>query len=159
MNLSEIWNDLSEIDTVPKIFAIFVIFGLAIVAIHGYDFRGDELYPKRLHPESHLYPYDRGGEPLESFADLENFVQYPDHMPSLGWITGYLTPLTTWLADRTPFFGTTIVSHPGGIMDEILYYTRGLDTVLESSILLMGFLIATYLMIGERRKKGGGRNV
>ena len=32
-------------------------------------------------------------------------------------------------------------------MDEILYYTRGFDTILESSILMMSFIIASWLSI------------
>jgi energy-converting hydrogenase A subunit F len=41
--------------------------------------------------------------------------------------------------------GTTIVAHPGGILDEILYNTRGLDTVVEPTILFIAFAIAAYL--------------
>jgi len=32
-------------------------------------------------------------------------------------------------------------------VDEILYYTRGFDTILESSILMMSFIIASWLSI------------
>lgn len=32
-------------------------------------------------------------------------------------------------------------------MDEILYYTRGFDTILESSILMMSFIIASWLSV------------
>ena len=33
------------------------------------------------------------------------------------------------------------------ICDEILYYTRGFDTILESSILMMSFIIASWLSV------------
>ncbi len=159
MSFSSLWNYLAELDVVPKVFGVIVLISMAFVVFEGVrvDYEEDQLYPKEniLDPESNLYPYDRGGEPLEEKANIDNFVQYPDNQPALGWITGYQTPFTDWISDRTPYFGTTIVSHPGGIMDEILYHTRGLDTILETTILLMGFLIATYLLISERREKGG----
>lgn len=154
MKLSELWNNLSDIRTVPKAYAVGLILILVVVAGYSYDYQGEELYPKQLKPGGSLYPYDRGGEPLE--APGEVMSEYPTHEPALGWITGYLTPFSTWLKSETSYLGTTIVSHPGGIMDEILYYTRGLDTVLEASILMMAFLIAAYLMKRERRKKNGG---
>ena len=47
----------------------------------------------------------------------------------------------------SPYFGTSIYSSPGGLIDEILYYTRGFDTVLESSILMMAFIIASWLCV------------
>ena len=47
----------------------------------------------------------------------------------------------------SPYFGTSIYSSPGGLIDEILYYTRGFDTVLESSILMMAFIIASWLSV------------
>ncbi|KXA95078.1 hypothetical protein AKJ65_02645 [candidate division MSBL1 archaeon SCGC-AAA259E19] len=157
MGISEIWNKLSNIKTVPKAYAIGVLLVLVVVAAYNYGYQGEELYPKRLDNESNLYPYDRGGEPLENRAPLakENWAQYPSHENALGWITSYLTPFSSWLASETPHLGTTIVSHPGGIMDEILYYTRGLDTVFEASILMMAFLLASYLMKRERRGKSG----
>lgn len=47
----------------------------------------------------------------------------------------------------SPYFGTTIYSSPGGLIDEILYYTRGFDTILESSILMMAFIVASWLAV------------
>ena len=44
-------------------------------------------------------------------------------------------------------YGTSIYSSPGGLIDEVLYYTRGFDTILESSILMMSFIIASWLSI------------
>ena len=61
-------------------------------------------------------------------------------------MTTYLTPFSLFLAETTMHLGTTIVAHPGGILDEILYNTRGLDTVVEPTILLIAFAIASYLV-------------
>ena len=60
-------------------------------------------------------------------------------------MTAYLTPMSQLLADYTLHLGTSIVSHPGGILDEILYYTRGFDTIVEASILFCAFAIAAFL--------------
>ncbi|WP_457612072.1 DUF2106 family protein, partial [Methanocaldococcus sp.] len=109
----------------------------------------NQLYPK---PPYHsqilktpLAPYDRGGVPLKEPAKVK--AQYPQYLPDLGWITAYLTPIAIFIASKSYFFGTTIVSTPGGILDEILYYTRGMDTVLESTILLLSFMIFSYLYL------------
>ena len=106
-------------------------------------FEEDQLYPKsQLDPSSGLYPYNRGGVP---FGTTEVVCQYPENSPYAGYVTTYLTPLSQYLADHTRYIGTTIVAHPGGIIDEILYNTRGLDTVVETSILFAAFGIASYL--------------
>ena len=62
-------------------------------------------------------------------------------------ITGYMSPISEWVSSISPYFGTSIYSSPGGLIDEILYYTRGFDTILESSILMMSFIIASWLSI------------
>jgi energy-converting hydrogenase A subunit F len=72
-------------------------------------------------------------------------MQYPENSPTAGYVTTYLTPFSWWLADTTLHAGTTIVAHPGGILDEILYNTRGLDTVVEPTILFIAFAIGSYL--------------
>lgn len=147
MRISEAWNALSDPAMVPRLFAAMVVFVLLAGMATTYTYQGDKLYPKVLNPESPLDPYDRGGIPLRVPGDVK--AQYPENSPKLGWITSYLTPLTAWLAEKTPHLGTTIVSHPGGIIDEILYYTRGLDTVLETSILMMAFIVASWLITKE----------
>jgi len=73
--------------------------------------------------------------------------QYPDNSKELGMITGYMSPLAEWISSISPYFGTSIYSSPGGLIDEVLYYTRGFDTILESSILMMAFIIASWLAI------------
>ena len=58
-----------------------------------------------------------------------------------------MSPLAQFVSSISPYFGTSIYSSPGGLIDEILYYTRGFDTILESSILMMSFIIASWLSI------------
>jgi len=147
LRIGDAWTALSDPAMVPRLFAAMVVVVLLMGLATTYTYQGDKLYPKVLNPESPLDPYDRGGVPLKEPGDVK--AQYPENAPKLGWITSYLTPLTTWLAEKTPHLGTTIVSHPGGIIDEILYYTRGLDTVLETSILMMAFVVASWLITKE----------
>ena len=99
-------------------------------------------YPKYIDRNSTLDPYDRGGPP---FVQATIGSQYPENSPSAGFVTTYLTPFSLFLAQTTQHLGTTIVAHPGGILDEILYNTRGLDTVVEPTILFIAFAIASYL--------------
>jgi len=126
---------------------------LAVIAAvgltHGYHYHRKQLYPRpepqlQVKSGDPLAPYDRGGIPLRRPGIAVS--QYPQFEPSRGWVTSYLTPFTRWLARHSRHCGTTIVSHPGGILDEILYYTRGLDTVLESSIMFVGFVIFSWVV-------------
>ena len=100
------------------------------------------LYPKTIDRNSSLDPYDRGGPP---FTQVTIVSQYPENSPTAGLVTSYLTPLSLYLSQMTQHLGTTIVAHPGGIIDEILYNTRGLDTVVEATILFIAFAIASYI--------------
>lgn len=102
----------------------------------------DQPYPKTINRSSPLDPYDRGGLP---FTQVVIESQYPENSPTAGYVTTYLTPLSWFIANSTLHAGTTIVAHPGGILDEILYNTRGLDTVVEPTILFIAFAIASYL--------------
>ena len=72
-------------------------------------------------------------------------AQYPQYAPAIGEITAYLSPIAISVKNTTLYYGTSIYSSPGGLIDEILYYTRGFDTVLESSILMMAFVIASWI--------------
>jgi energy-converting hydrogenase A subunit F len=101
-----------------------------------------QLYPKTIDRNSSLDPYERGGPP---FTQVTIAAQYPENSPGAGLVTSYLTPLSLWLSQTTLHLGTTIVAHPGGIIDEILYNTRGLDTVVEATILFIAFAIASYI--------------
>ncbi|KUL04784.1 MAG: Uncharacterized protein XE10_0293 [Methanoculleus marisnigri] len=126
--------------------AACIIVSVAGILSLPLGFAEDQLYPKTLDPASSLYPYDRGGVP---FGTTEVVAQYPENSPYAGYVTAYLTPLSQYLADHTHYLGTTIVAHPGGIVDEILYNTRGLDTVVETTILFTAFAIASYLFRRE----------
>ncbi|WP_423792895.1 DUF2106 family protein [Methanocaldococcus indicus] len=151
--IGKIWNLLSKPEIVPRLFAltlaIIFIFGLFIP---HYKIE-NQLYPKPAYHsqtlKTPLAPYDRGGIPFKERANVK--AQYPQYLPDLGLITAYLTPVAEFIKDKTLYFGTTIVSTPGGIIDEILYYTRGMDTVLESSILLVSFVIFTWLFWNRER--------
>ena len=136
---------LSKTDNLPKVYALAVclvaVLGLCMIPLISYE--ADQLYPKSVDITSALSPYDRGGIPFEEPAEI--VAQYPENAPALGWVTAYLTPASQWMADHTLYLGTTIAAHPGGILDEILYYTRGFDTIVEASILLCAFAIASFL--------------
>lgn len=119
------------------ILSIFAITMIPLISYHE-----DQLYPKSINRSSTLDPYDRGGPP---FTQVYIKSQYPDNSPYQGYVTSYLTPFSGFLANNTPYLGTTIVAHPGGILDEILYNTRGFDTVVETSILFTAFAIASFL--------------
>jgi energy-converting hydrogenase A subunit F len=121
--------------------ACAVLFAIGILFL-PIPFEEDQLYPKNSDPASPLHPYDRGGPP---FTRANITDQYPENSPYAGYVTTYLTPFSLFLAQQTLYLGTTIVSHPGGIIDEILYNTRGLDTVVETTILFVAFAIASYL--------------
>ncbi len=115
---------------------------LVLFMVPQITYEEDQLYSKEINRSSTLDPYDRGGPP---FTQVPVRSQYPENSPSAGYVTAYLTPFSAWLASVTPYLGTTIVSHPGGILDEILYNTRGLDTVVETTILFTAFAIASLL--------------
>ena len=137
---------LQNHNNLTAVYALVVIIvaaiGLISVAVGDINFEKNQLYPKTINPDSPLNPYDRGGEP---FAPADIKAQYPDNSPNLGYITGYLSPLAILLTKISPHLGTTIVAHPGGILDEILYSTRGLDTIVETSILFVAFTTAMFL--------------
>ncbi|MDU9375621.1 hypothetical protein McpSp1_01980 [Methanocorpusculaceae archaeon Sp1] len=136
---------LADTNNLPKIYAAVVcliaVIGLLTVPFLVYD--ETQLYPKSINPESSLNPYDRGGIPFAEPAQI--VAQYPENSPAIGYVTAYLTPASWFLANTTMYLGTTIVGHPGGILDEILYYTRGLDTIVEASIFFAAFAIASFL--------------
>ncbi len=150
MRIGVLWNKLADPKNIPRLFA----FSLGIILIVGLivplALNPDQLYV-RPDPQQQideglpLAPYDRGGEPLKEAGDIN--PQYPENAAVLGMITGYMSPLAEWVSSISPYFGTSIYSSPGGLIDEILYYTRGFDTILESSILMMSFIIASWLSI------------
>ena len=145
MRIGVLWNKLADPKNVPRLFA----FSLGVLLIIGL-LNPDQIYVRPAPQEQvdeglALAPYDRGGEPLKEAGVID--PQYPENAASLGMITGYMSPIAQWISSISPYFGTSIYSSPGGLIDEILYYTRGFDTILESSILMMSFIIASWLSI------------
>jgi energy-converting hydrogenase A subunit F len=143
MIIQRISRIISNYELIMPLFAgaVFVLFIIAILSL-PLPYYDDQLYPKSMNQSSPLNPYDRGGPP---FTQVDIVDQYPNNSPTAGLVTTYLTPLSWFFANTTLYMGTTIVSHPGGIIDEILYNTRGLDTVVEATILFIAFAIAAYL--------------
>ena len=150
MRIGVLWNKLAEPKNIPRLFA----FSLGIILIIGLivpmALNPDQIYTRpapqvQVDEGLAIAPYDRGGEVLKEPGIIT--PQYPDNAAELGMITGYMSPLAEWVSSISPYFGTSIYSSPGGLIDEILYYTRGFDTILESSILMMSFIIASWLSV------------
>jgi len=154
--IGRIWNELANPDRIPKLFSLTLGLILIIGLLIPMDLNVDQLYPKPA-PQQQIEegiataPYDRGGLGVPVITR----AQYPENSKSLGMVTGYLSPQALFAKSMSPYFGTSIYSSPGGLIDEILYYTRGLDTILESSILMMSFTIASWLAVNftMRRRK------
>ncbi|MBR1609900.1 MAG: EhaF family protein [Methanobrevibacter sp.] len=163
MRIGVLWNKLADPKNIPRLFA----FSLGIILIIGLvvplALNPDQLYVRPAPQEQideglAIAPYDRGGEVLTQ-AGIIN-PQYPDNAASLGMITGSMSPLAQWVSSISPYFGTSIYSSPGGLIDEILYYTRGFDTILESSILMMSFIIASWLSVNyTMNRKNDGEEI
>jgi energy-converting hydrogenase A subunit F len=119
--------------------ALLFLLGILLLPI---QYSQEQLYPKTIDRNSSLDPYDRGGPP---FRQVIIGAQYLPNSPTAGLVTTYLTPFSLLLSKITLHLGTTIVAHPGGIIDEILYNTRGFDTVVEATILFVAFAVASYL--------------
>lgn len=150
MKIGVLWNKLANPKNIPRLFA----FSLGIILIIGLivpmALNPDQLYTRPAPQEQidqglAIAPYDRGGEVLKQPGTIN--PQYPENAAELGMITGYMSPLAEWVSSVSPYFGTSIYSSPGGLIDEVLYYTRGFDTILESSILMMAFIIASWLSV------------
>ena len=150
MKIGRIWNKLADPKNVPRLFA----FCLGVILIAGFvvpmALNPDQIYTRpapqdQIDEGLTIAPYDRGGVVLKSPGIIN--PQYPENARELGMITGYMSPLAEWISSISPYFGTSIYSSPGGLIDEVLYYTRGFDTILESSILMMAFIIASWLAV------------
>ena len=156
MKIGRIWNKLADPKNVPRLFA----FCLGIILIVGFvvpmALNSDQLYTRPAPQEQideglAIAPYDRGGAILKEPGSIH--AQYPENSKELGMITAYMSPLAQWVSSISPYFGTSIYSSPGGLIDEVLYYTRGFDTILESSILMMAFIIASWLTVNYTMKR------
>lgn len=149
-SIGRIWNSLANPERIPRLFALI----LGIVLIAGFfipiALDNQQLYPRpspqeQINAQDPLAPYDRGGTPFVERGIVK--AQYPQYAPAIGEITAYLSPIAINVKNTTLYYGTSIYSSPGGLIDEILYYTRGFDTVLESSILMMAFVIASWIAL------------
>ena len=149
-SIGRIWNSLANPDKIPRIYAM--ILGIVLVAgfIIPLTLNDNQLYPRpepqnQINAQDPLAPYDRGGTPFQERGIVT--AQYTQFLPAIGFITAYLSPIAIGVKSTTYYYGTSIYSSPGGLIDEILYYTRGFDTVLESTILMMAFVIASWVAI------------
>ncbi len=149
-SIGKFWNSLANPDRIPRLYAL--VLGIVLIAgfIIPIALNDQQLYPRpapqeQINAQDPLAPYDRGGVPFEERGIVK--AQYPQFLPAMGEITAYLSPIAIGVRDTTLYYGTSIYSSPGGLIDEILYYTRGFDTVLESSILMMAFVIASWVAI------------
>lgn len=161
--IGRILNLLAEPEQVPKVFAVVISIIMLFSLTMTFELNPQQLYPKpapqvqlelakkNIDISYNLAPYNRGGLPLD--PNNLGIVRSQYYTPLNGWITAYLTPFSQWLRDVTYNFGTTILGHPGGILDEILYYTRGFDTILESTILFTAFSIASWVILNRTEKK------
>lgn len=150
MIIQKISRILSNFDNILPVFAAAcAVMSIITLLTLPFVYSENQLYPKQIVPGSSLNPYDRGGPP---FTQVEIHSQYPENSPTAGYVTAYLTPFSLFLSQQTLYLGTTIVAHPGGILDEILYNTRGLDTVFEPTILFIAFAIAAYIFRREEHK-------
>ncbi len=159
-SLGRILNDLANPDNIPRLFSL--ILGIVLLAglIVPFALNDHQLYPRpepqnQINSGDPLAPYNRGGVVIADWGINGNFLiepgiakaQYPENSVNLGNIAGYLSPMAITVKDTTLYFGTSIYSSPGGLIDEILYYTRGFDTILESTILMMAFVVASWIAL------------
>jgi energy-converting hydrogenase A subunit F len=148
--IGRLWNSLANPDRIPKLFSLVLAVVLLIGFIIPISLDVDQIYPRPAPQQQvdeglSLAPYDRGGVVLEVPGITK--AQYPENSKTLGMITSYVSPQGLLVQSLSPYFGTSIYSSPGGLIDEILYYTRGFDTILESTILMMSFVIASWLVV------------
>lgn len=156
MDLSEFWNKLANPERIPRIFSLILGLFLIVGLLVPFTLNTDQLYPRPAPQEQmiqgdRIAPYDRGGEIL-TIPGI-TIAQYPQYSAKIGMINSYMSPIAYNLKKISPYFGTSIYSSPGGLIDEILYYTRGFDTILESTILMMAFVIASWLALNFTMKK------
>lgn len=156
--IGRLWNSLANPERTPKLFAMILGLVLLVGFLVPIGLNVDQIYTRPA-PQQQVdeglavAPYDRGGSVLEEPGITK--AQYPENSKSIGWINSYMTPQAILVKSLSPYFGTSIYSSPGGLIDEILYYTRGFDTILESTILMMSFIIASWLAVNftmNRRK-------
>lgn len=148
--IGRLWNSLATPKRIPRFYS--VILGILLLAgfIVPLTLNDHQLYPRpepqlQISQQDPLAPYDRGGMPLKEPGIVKS--QYPQFSDKAGMVTSYLSPIAIGVSNTTLYYGTSIYSSPGGLIDEILYYSRGFDTVLESSILMMAFVVASWVAL------------
>ncbi|BDZ68484.1 EhaF family protein [Methanobacterium ferruginis] len=148
--LGRLWNSLATPKRIPRFYS--VILGILLLAgfLVPLALNDNQLYPRpapqlQIDEKDPLAPYDRGGVPLKEPGIVRS--QYPEFSEMAGMSTGYLSPIAISVSNTTIYYGTSIYSSPGGLIDTILYYTRGFDTILESSILMMAFVVASWVAL------------
>lgn len=148
--IGRLWNSLATPKRIPRFYS--VILGILLLAgfLIPMALNDNQLYPRptpQLQIDEHdpFAPYDRGGVPLKEPGIVRS--QYPQFSEMAGMVTGYLSPIAIGVSNTTLYYGTSIYSSPGGLIDEILYYSRGFDTILESSILMMAFVVASWVAL------------
>ncbi len=148
--IGRLWNSLATPKRIPRFFSI--ILGVLLLAgfLVPMGLNNEQLYPRpapqlQINEQDPLAPYDRGGVPLKEPGIVKS--QYPEFSKKAGMVTGYMSPIAIGVSNTTIYYGTSIYSSPGGLIDEILYYSRGFDTILESSILMMAFVVASWVAI------------
>lgn len=155
--IGKLWNVLANPDRIPKLFSIVLAVALLVGFLVPISLDIDQIYPKpapqqQIDEGSPSAPYDRGGNVLETSGIIK--AQYPENFKSIGMITSYMSPQAILVQSLSPYFGTSIYSSPGGLIDEVLYHTRGFDTILESTILMMSFIIASWLIVNFTMNSG-----
>lgn len=148
--IGKLWNVLANPDRIPKLYSLVLAAVLLVGFLVPISLNTDQIYTRPAPQEQvdeglALAPYDRGGVVLETPGII--MAQYPENSKSIGMLTSYMSPQAILVQTISPYFGTSIYSSPGGLIDEVLYYTRGFDTILESSILMMSFIIASWLVV------------
>jgi len=159
-SLGRLLNDLANPDNIPRLFSL--VLGIVLIAgfVVPFALNDHQIYPRpepqlQINSGDPLAPYNRGGEVIAKWGLNGNFLiqpgivksQYPQFSVNAGKVTGYLSPMALSVKNTTLYYGTSIYSSPGGLIDEILYYSRGFDTVLESSILMMAFVVASWIAL------------
>lgn len=154
--IGRLWNSLATPRRIPRFFSI--ILGILLLAgfLVPMGLNNEQLYPRpapqlQINEQDPLAPYDRGGVPLKEPGIVKS--QYPEFSKKAGMVTGYMSPIAIGVSNTTIYYGTSIYSSPGGLIDEILYYSRGFDTILESSILMMAFVIASWVALNFTMKR------
>jgi energy-converting hydrogenase A subunit F len=148
--IGRLWNSLATPKRIPRFYS--VILGILLLAgfMIPMALNDNQLYPRpapqlQISEQDPLAPYDRGGSPLTAPGIVKS--QYPQFSVKAGMVTGYMSPIAISVSNTTLYYGTSIYSSPGGLIDEILYYSRGFDTILESSILMMAFVVASWVAL------------